>query len=54
MVKGHSIVVAPDGEIILEADEEEKVFQSELDLSQIDKIRKRWRYLDDIRQQPVY
>jgi len=54
MVKGHSIVVAPDGETILEADEEEKVFQSELDLSQIDKIRKRWRYLNDIRQQPVY
>jgi len=54
MVKGHSIVVAPDGEIILEAHEEEKVFQSELDLSQIDKIRKRWRYLEDIRQQPVY
>ena len=54
MVKGHSLVVAPDGEMIIEAGEEEKVFQSELDLSQIDKIRKRWRYLNDIRQQPVY
>jgi len=54
MVKGHSLVVAPDGEMILEAGEEEKVFRSDLDLSQIDKIRKRWRYLDDIRQQPVY
>ena len=54
MVKGHSLVIAPDGEIILEAGEEGKVFQSELDLSQIDKIRKRWRYLNDIRQQPVY
>ncbi|MDH5418969.1 MAG: carbon-nitrogen hydrolase family protein [Candidatus Bathyarchaeota archaeon] len=54
MVKGNSLVVAPDGEMILEAGEEEKVFQSDLDLSQIDKIRKRWRYLDDIRQQPVY
>jgi len=50
MVKGHSIVVAPDGEVVLEADEEEKVFQSELDLDQIDTIRKRWRYLSDIRQ----
>ncbi|MFQ5999632.1 MAG: carbon-nitrogen hydrolase family protein [Candidatus Bathyarchaeia archaeon] len=49
MVKGHSVVVAPDGEVILEADEEEKVFKSELDLEKIDKIRKRWRYLDDIR-----
>ena len=54
VVKGHSIVVAPDGEIMLEANEEEKVFRSELDLSRIDKIRKRWRYLNDIRQQPVY
>ena len=54
MVKGHSLVVAPDGEMIIEAGEEGKVFQSELDLSQIDKIRKRWRYLNDIRQQPVY
>ena len=54
IVKGHSLVTAPDGEIILEAGEEEKVFQSELDLSQIDKIRKRWRYLNDIREQPVY
>jgi predicted amidohydrolase len=49
-VKGHSVVVAPDGEVILEASEEEKVFQSELKLDQIDKIRKRWRYLNDIRQ----
>lgn len=50
MVKGHSVVVAPDGEVILEAGEEEKVFQIELDLNQIDRIRKRWRYLNDIRQ----
>jgi omega-amidase len=54
IVKGHSLVVAPDGETILEAGEEEKVFQSELDLSQIDEIRQRWRYLNDIRQQPAY
>jgi len=50
MVKGHSIVAAPDGEVMLEAGEEEKVFQIELDLNQIDNIRKRWRYLNDIRQ----
>lgn len=50
MVKGHSIVAAPDGEVFLEASEEERVFQIELDLNQIDKIRKRWRYLKDIRQ----
>ena len=50
MVKGHSIVAAPDGEVILEAGEKEKVFQIELDLNQIDRIRKRWRYLNDIRQ----
>lgn len=52
-VTGHSIVVAPDGEIILEAGEKEGVFQSEVDLSQINTIRKRWQYLDDIRRQPV-
>jgi len=49
-VKGHSVVVAPDGEVILEANEEEKVFQSELKLDQIDRIRNRWQYLNDIRQ----
>ena len=53
MVKGYSLVAAPDGEIILEAGEKENVFQSELDLSRINKIRERWQYLDDIRQQPV-
>jgi len=50
MVKGNSIVAAPDGEVILEAGEEEKVFQVELDLNQIERIRKRWQYLNDIRQ----
>ena len=50
MVEGHSIVASPDGEVILEAGEEEKVFQIELDLNQIERIRKRWRYLNDIRQ----
>jgi len=50
MVKGRSIVAAPDGEVILEASEEEKVFQIEVDLNQIDRIRKRWRYLNDIRK----
>jgi len=54
IVKGHSLVVAPDGETILEAGEEERVYQRDLDLRQIDKIRQRWRYLNDIRQQPVY
>jgi predicted amidohydrolase len=50
MVKGHSVVAAPDGEVILEAGEEEEVFQIELDLNQIDEIRKRWPYLNDIRR----
>jgi len=50
VVKGHSIVATPYGEVILEAGEEEKVFQIELDLNQINRIRKRWRYLNDIRQ----
>ena len=50
IVKGHSIVASPDGEVILEAGEQEKVSQIELDLNQIERIRKRWRYLNDIRQ----
>jgi predicted amidohydrolase len=54
MVKGRSIIVAPDGEIVLEAGEEEGVFQSELDLDRISEVRERWRYLDDVRQRLVY
>ena len=50
MVKGRSVVVAPDGELVLEAGEEEGVFQCELELDKIEEIRKRWRYLNDIRQ----
>lgn len=49
-VKGYSVVVAPDGEVILEADEKEKVFQTDLKLNQIERVRTRWRYLNDIRQ----
>ncbi|MFX1521544.1 MAG: carbon-nitrogen hydrolase family protein [Promethearchaeota archaeon] len=48
-VTGHSVVVTPDGELILEAEEEEGVFQITLDLDQIDFVRKRWRYINDIR-----
>ncbi len=50
LVRGHSVVAAPDGEIILDAGEEEKVAQAELDLNRIEIVRRRWRYLEDIRQ----
>jgi len=53
-VRGHSVVAAPDGEVMLEAGEEEDVFRVELDLDQVEKIRRRWRYLDDIRQLQPY
>ena len=53
-VEGHSIIVSPNGDIIFEADEKENIYYSEIDLNQIDMVRKRWRYLDDIRKRPVY
>ena len=55
-VTGHSLIVAPDGKIIFEAGEEGEVFQSEIELDEIDKLRKRWKYLNDIRNlwTPLY
>ncbi|MGP3667689.1 MAG: carbon-nitrogen hydrolase family protein [Candidatus Bathyarchaeota archaeon] len=49
-VAGQSFIVNPNGDIIFQAGEEEGVFELDLDLSQIDEIRKRWPYLSDIRE----
>lgn len=46
-VNGHSMLAAPWGEIIFEADAEEGVYIVELDLSQISAVRRRWPYLKD-------
>ncbi len=47
-VMGKSFVASPYGEIIFQADESENVFQVELDLSFISRVRERWPYLSDI------
>ena len=47
-VAGQSYVTNPNGDLIFQAGEEEGVFELDLDLSQIDEIRKRWPYLSDI------
>lgn len=47
-VTGHSLVAGPDGEILLEGDDEERVLEYEIDLSEIDKVRARRQYLQDV------
>jgi len=49
-VAGQSYVTNPNGDLIFQAGEEEGVFELDLDLSQIDEIRKRWPYLSDIKK----
>jgi len=47
-VTGHSVVAGPDGEILLEGDEEERVLTCEIDLKKIDNIRATRQYLVDV------
>lgn len=47
---GHSMIVNPWGEIICEANEEETLLHSEIDLSVIDKIRAKLPVLNHIRK----
>ena len=49
-VSGHSFVVSPEGEMILEADEREQVMSCELDLGRIAEVRSRWPFLADARE----
>jgi omega-amidase len=46
-VSGHSMVVSPRGDVLLEADDAEGVFVVEIDLAQITEARRRWPYLAD-------
>ena len=44
---GHSMIVNPWGEVLVEADESEGVFSAEIDLNDADEIRKRYPFLAD-------
>jgi Predicted amidohydrolase len=46
---GHSMIVSPFGEVVLEADESESLFVAEIDLDEIAKARKAMTALDDRR-----
>ncbi|WP_018131689.1 carbon-nitrogen family hydrolase [Effusibacillus pohliae] len=50
---GHSMVVDPWGEILLEAGEEEGIFQAEIDLAAVDSVRERIPIFED-RRPDVY
>lgn len=51
---GHSMVVAPSGKILAEADSEEEIISCELDLTEIDKVRKRLNALADVRKELIH
>ncbi len=50
---GHSMVVAPSGKILAEADIEEALISCEIDLAEIDKVRKRLNALTDVRKELI-
>ncbi|MCE4614619.1 MAG: carbon-nitrogen hydrolase family protein [Desulfurococcales archaeon] len=47
---GGSFVVDPTGNIVFSVTEEEGLFEVDLDLSMIDEIRERRRYIDDVKE----
>jgi len=49
-VRGGSIVAAPWGDVLYRAGKAEKILYVNLDLNQVYETRKRWRYLDDIKE----
>ncbi|HHW44765.1 MAG TPA: carbon-nitrogen hydrolase family protein [Desulfotomaculum sp.] len=48
-VLGESFVVYPDGYTLLACGREPGVFYFDLDLSRLDRVRRRWPYLEDVR-----
>lgn len=50
---GHSMVVAPDGKIIVEAGMDEEIISCELNLEDIDKVRARINVLNDVRKELI-
>ena len=47
-VTGQSLIASPEGKIISQAGKSEEVLNIELNTADIDKIRQRWKYLEDI------
>lgn len=50
---GHSMLVAPSGEILAEGGMEEEVISCTIDLNDIDKVRKRLNALADVRRELI-
>ena len=50
---GHSLVVGPDGKIIVEAGEGEEILSCELDLDNITRVRTRLNALADVRKELI-
>ncbi len=50
---GHSMLVAPSGKILAEADMQEAVISCEIDLADVDKVRKRLNALADVRKELI-
>jgi predicted amidohydrolase len=48
-VMGGSFIADPQGRISFEVGSGEGVFEASIDLGEVDRIRTRWRYLEDIR-----
>ncbi len=51
---GHSMVVAPSGRIVAEGGCEEEVISCEIDLNEIDEVRKRLNALADVREELIH
>lgn len=47
-VSGGSAVFAPWGDVMADAGADDTILRAEIDLSQVEETRKRWRYLEDI------
>ena len=45
---GATMVVGPDGEVILDAQDKEGVFAVDIDPAEVARVRKQWPFLDDI------
>ena len=46
---GHSMIVAPNGKILVEGGSEEEILRGEIDLGLIENLRKKLNALDDVR-----
>ncbi|MGL5206658.1 MAG: carbon-nitrogen family hydrolase [Acidaminococcaceae bacterium] len=46
---GHSMIVAPNGKILVEGGSDEEILRAEIDLDLIDKLRRKLNALDDVR-----